>query len=71
MTTGGKMGGYQHLESLYNLHLPPRRRCVFLRNVDDHLLDCKKPYPSRRPYEVLEKLFFKVKEFRNLRVKIL
>ena len=61
MTTGGKKGGYQYLESLYNLHLPPSRRSVFLRNIDDYLLDYKKPYPSMRQYEILERFYLSVK----------
>lgn len=54
MTRGAKMGGQQHLESLHNLHIPPRRWSVFLRNIHDHLQDYAKPYPSRRQCEILD-----------------
>ena len=30
---------------------------MFLRNVDDHLLDYKQSYPSRLQYEILENVF--------------
>ena len=47
MTTGSMVGGYQHVcvEGLYILHLVPRRwrKCIFIQNVDDHLIENTKP----------------------------